>query len=553
MNKRKIALLIIVFISVIVISLYGTFAMITNTPTTTENVDFAFIIGKTTNQKVVISSNTTKTFDITLKNPYEGVLKYGIAYSVENDYEINIGVLNTSENLAEDTINEKETKVISLMINNPTTNDVTINLSLIIGYINGGDLIIDNNKKLITKVMNIKDILNTNLDESGANIPNITETMIPIYYSEEDNMWHKADQSNTNINHQWYDYNDKKWANVALVTKESLEYNQKLKIGEIIKTEDILAYLVWIPRFKYQVWDIERTNDINEYYYNPKSDGVNIVFENLTNTTGEIICHEDNKCTGKNGEYYTHPAFKIGDKELTGFWIGKFETTGTKDSPTILPNYNSLTFLDIQEQIQSSKLFTEIEEYNLKESNLDSHIIKDLEWSAVSYLTNSIYGLCNGAKNGCSEIYKNNSLYFNTGTSAGENLESSDFGNYNYLGEELDETGTPIEIKDITKISSTTRNVYGVYDMCGGAHETVLLTNNNESEYLKEIPTEYYNVVTEKQILGQLLYELPIEYLTEEIWYTRGGSATEENCKINSTKIFDGTSQDNVSFRIILA
>lgn len=25
------------------------------------------------------------------------------------------------------------------------------------------------------------------------------------------------------------------------------------------------------------------------------------------------------------GEYYTHPAFTFGDKELDGIWVGKFE------------------------------------------------------------------------------------------------------------------------------------------------------------------------------------------------------------------------------------
>jgi len=553
MTKNKIMILIAIFVSIIIVSLYGTFAMITNQTISPEDVDFAFIIGKTTHQKIIISSNTTKTFDITLENPYEGALNYGLTYSVENNYEINIGVLNTSENLAQDTILEKETKIISLMINNPTENDVTINLSLVIGYLNGGELIIDNNQLLITKTMDINDILNTNLDESGANIPNITETMIPIYYSQEDRTWHKADQSNTNVNYQWYDYNEKKWANVALVTKESLEYNRKLKVGEIIKPEDILAYFVWIPRFKYQVWDIEMSNDASKYYYNAEKDGINIIFENSINSTGEIKCSEDDSCTGENGKYYTHPAFKFGDKELTGFWIGKFETTGTKDNPTILPNYNALTFLNITEEIQSAKLLTETEDYNLKNSKLDSHIIKDLEWSAVSYLTNSIYGICNGAKNGCRDIYKNNSLYFNTGTSAGENKESSDFGSYNYLGEELDETGTPTEIMDTSKISSTTGNINGVYDMSGGAYETVMLTNSKESEYLKELDSKYYNIATEKTTLGQVFYELPIEALIgEEIWYTRGGSTEEENSNINNDKTYDGTSQDNISFRIIL-
>lgn len=47
--------------------------------------------------------------------------------------------------------------------------------------------------------------------------------MIPIYFDENDNYWHKADKTNTNDNYEWYNYENKKWANVALVTKDSLE------------------------------------------------------------------------------------------------------------------------------------------------------------------------------------------------------------------------------------------------------------------------------------------------------------------------------------------
>lgn len=553
MTKNKIAILIVIFISIIIVSLYGTFAILTDQMNESEKFDYAFTIGKHTNQKIIIPSKKTKTFDVTLTNPYDGALKYGLTYDIKNNYDVNIGILNTSENSAQDIINSKETKVISIIINNPTENDVTINLALITGYINGGELIIEKGQQIITQEIDINNIIDTNLDESGANKPNITEGMIPIYYNEEDRMWHKADQSNTNAKYQWYDYNNKKWANVVLVTPSTLNKYKKLKVGDIIEQEDILAYLVWIPKFKYQVWDIEQTNDKNKYYYNGLEDGINIIFELANNNTGEIICNKDNICTGENGQYYTHPAFHFDDKDLTGFWIGKFETTGTKNEPTILPNYSSLTLQNITEQYQISKLLTNTELYNLKNSNLDSHVIKDLEWSAVSYLTNSIYGMCTGAKNGCRELYTNNSLYYNTGTSSGNKNEPTNSGTYSYLGEMLDEYGIATETIDTTIISSTTGNVYGVYDMAGGAYESIMLTTNAKNEYLKDIDSKYYNIATEKPLLGELHYEFTIDSLTnEETWVVRGGTSIEKKPQINNFKTYNGDSADNISFRIIL-
>ena len=551
MGKKKIMLILIIIIALSIISLYGTFAMINNQATNNEDIDYAFVIGQNTNQEIIISPKMTKTFDITIENPYEGTLKYAIVYTTKNNTDIEIGVLNTSENPAQGTIESLTTKKISLIVNNTTDSTETMNISVVIGYINGGYLILQENQTLITKTIDIGSILNTNLDESGANAPNLTEGMIPIYYELEDKSWHKADSSNTNENYQWYDYNNKMWANVALVTQESLKEYQDLSVGEIINQEDVLAYLVWIPRFKYQVWDIENTLDETKYYYAALKDGINITFETSTNTTGNITCDNTN-CTGENGQEYTHPAFNFGGKELTGFWIGKFETTGSKDTPTILPNYNALTFLNIKEEHETARLLTTTQTYNLNETGLDSHVIKSLEWSAVSYLTNSTYGICNGARNGCRNIYKNNSLYFNTGSSSAGLAENSNFGSYSYLGEKLDAYGLPTE-ETTKQLASTTGNVYGVYDMVGGAYETVMMTTKSENSYLKEIDTKYYTVLKEKSLLGEISYGNNEEKTTdEEIWYANGGTSQDENPTIFSFQPYNGESQSDVSFRIVI-
>jgi len=252
-------------------------------------------------------------------------------------------------------------------------------------------------------------------------------------------------------------------------------------------------------------------------------------------------------------EYYTHKAFTIGEKELPGFWVGKFETTGTKDNPTILPNYISQTFHDITNQQEIAGNIITSKEYGLFESNLDSHIIKDLEWSAIAYLTNSTYGICNGAKNGCRNIYMNNSLYYNTGSSAGHAIDTNNYGMYSYVGEKFDEYGIATEELNKELISSTTGNVYGVYDMAGGTYETVMLTNNPNSKFLETMAEKYYDISEEQPKEGELYYQLSTFEYDNETWLLRGGNSEEPESTIFSYYYYDGSAQDNVGFRIIIS
>ena len=52
---------------------------------------------------------------------------------------------------------------------------------------------------------------------------------------------------------KWYNYSEKRWANaVILVTKPSKIYETGDKIAE----SDIQSYFVWIPRYKYKLWNL---------------------------------------------------------------------------------------------------------------------------------------------------------------------------------------------------------------------------------------------------------------------------------------------------------
>ncbi len=267
-------------------------------------------------------------------------------------------------------------------------------------------------------------------DNSGANRPELFENMVPIKY--ENNKWIVADTSQ-----KWYDYNNKEWANAVVLNKGVTK-----NIGNEITEEEISLWYVWIPRYKYTI-------------FNGNNEGVtakliNITFEHGKSNTGTLQCRTiddgSEMCTDNlNGgtinqiSTYTHPAFKFGNTELTGFWVGKFEVSGSTSAITVKPNVTSLRNQTV------SSFFTAIQNVKTKYgiSNADSHMAKNMEWGAVAYLKQSRYGL------GTTDIAVNtNSSYYTGG-------------------------GTSDAYK--TNVAqSTTGNIYGVYDMSGGAWERVM-------------------------------------------------------------------------------
>ena len=273
---------------------------------------------------------------------------------------------------------------------------------------------------------------------------------------------------------QWYDYDQKEWANIVLVS-EGVRSTYIGTQNVVVDQDDILAYYVWIPRYKYKIWTTAQSSSGNERT-------IDIVFEDL----------EEGSATGtKVGEYLTHPAFNFGGEPLAGIWVGKFETTqGTwdgigTDNPTILPNVKSWRAQNVSTQFQTSLKFaggsmnTSTGEVtfgdNIYGLTGDAHMMKNSEWAAVAYLSQSIYGKYgNDDFDGINkEIYKNNSSSYYTGRSEGtyptKESSSSDEDSYKY---NVEKYGTG---------ASTTGNIYGIYDMSGGAREYVMSTYNKKN------------------------------------------------------------------------
>lgn len=254
------------------------------------------------------------------------------------------------------------------------------------------------------------------------NKPELYEGMIPVYYDKGE--WRVADSTNSNVDRSWYDYSNSKWANVVIVNTD--KYNESIP-GTMISQEDILAYYVWIPRYKYKLWN--NGSEITDSYdaYNK---GIDIIFESGVHSTGNAKCVDD-RCAGKSNQYLTHPAF---GESLRGFWISKYEIS---DGNKFIPNVSVLK----NESLDNYKnmISNLVNVYTLGDS-VDSHIVSNLEWGATLYLSHSKYGVCNDLE--CKKIDSND-------TTTSEN----------------------------DKQDTTTLNVYGVYDMAGSLSEYTVGTS----------------------------------------------------------------------------
>ncbi|MDD3392622.1 MAG: prepilin-type N-terminal cleavage/methylation domain-containing protein [Bacilli bacterium] len=303
--------------------------------------------------------------------------------------------------------------------------------------------------KVTTSKINAEDCIMPDYAETVLNgtDPELSEGMIAVII-ESDGTVKKADTEN-----KWYDYEDKEWANAILVNETSRSTYEIAEAGTIIAAEDILSYYVWIPRYKYKIW-----NDGSNYTVNTTSEPesneqtIEIVFESNTTTKSQ---------GDSTGEWLTHPAFTFGTEDLNGIWVGKFETTGTTDKVTILPNTTSLRNLDVSTMFTLSRSIEIVGNiYGLVSSEVDAHMMKNMEWGAVAYLSHSKYGIND-------EIRYNNSSTYTTGCAASsEPVTGYITAGYSGCANAYN--------TEIGYLASTTGNITGIYDMSGGSWEYVV-------------------------------------------------------------------------------
>ena len=298
-----------------------------------------------------------------------------------------------------------------------------------------------NEKKIYTE-----NILN------GA-VPVLSNNLVPVTI-DNDGTVRRAD-----IYSKWYSYEEKLWANAVILTPTG-----KVEDDGTILEDSIESYFVWIPRYKYKLFDMGNYNSvIKEKPTTSKAKTIDIIFENIN----------DEISNGTNvEEYHSHPAFSAFN--TNGLWVGKFETSGLINNLQVKPNKQSLRNIDIKTMFESA--------YNYNKFNA-SHMMKNTEWGAVSYLSLSKYGTNK-------KIRINNNNNYLTGYSAETNTNQDDYpgvsgGTINFTLPYNTETGY---------LASTTGNITGIYDMSGGAHEymAAYIEGNLGDSGFKNDPTLTY-------------------------------------------------------------
>ena len=590
--KKRIPLKYLYVLSTIIaillsVGLYYTYAMFTanvssgNVVNMDTTLNYTFDVSGT--QNFHVGKNSIASFNFIVNNSSEGTIHYEIYYDTSNDLtNVIIGevvedknttttALNTSGNIDKD-----NRKTIPLVIANNSNNDIDVVIGVVTGYVGNTITYGSNNYPNGTKITNTynkSDITNScegqigdtsnciekyegdtkyiyclsstetlEGDPSGANRPVLAEGMIPITY--DGNKWVKADEYGTYNN--WYDYGNQKWANAVMVTSTKRETYMNADVGITIPENDILAYYVWIPRYKYKLFNATYASGTTEQL-------IDVVFENGTSTTGTVTCtyasNGAETCQNKaNGNWYTHPAFTMinasGNKtEYKGIWVGKFETTGDTTTPTIKPGISSIRNITVGQMYNTGKLFRSTNYLTTTGANeSDSHITKNIEWGSVAYLKQSIYGLgITDITNNSSSTHSSSSYY--TGGGSGTSYKTN--------------TG-----------QSTTGNITGVYDMTGGAFEYVMGNYNKRAGSsaltVSTVPNEHIDIYSGTSVAASHLGDATGETAgwygdfagfvnSSNPWFIRGG---HYNATFPGVFLFDkstGGDNYNNSFRVVLS
>ncbi len=311
----------------------------------------------------------------------------------------------------------------------------------------------------------------------------LDKNMIPVKYtgSTTNAQWTSVADPEA-ANSGWYDYANKQWANAITVKPEALAKYRGF--SKVVDQSDILGFWVYIPRYRYKVLRYSTSDPA------VPAQNFTIEFENKQSTKAVPTA---------NGTWATHPAFTFGSKELNGIWFAKFETTGSTSNPTVLPGQSyirskhigtyyslakSLGVYDPQ-NVGGNSVSTTQNNHHL--AKLSSHMVNNNDWGAATYLSASKYGA------GYDGV-RVNPEYNNTG----HNYNTSD-----------------------GQLTSTTNNVYGIYDMSGGGWEYVAASyssdpGNSSTSYFSSAARPPYvntysitnlNDCNFKTCGGQALYE----------------------------------------------
>ena len=146
MKKKHLVIVGVIILSAIVIlGLYQTFALSSDITKDTSGYYNVTITDGTT---ITVPAGSTKTVYYKLTNTNEGIVKYGVGYSGTN---ITVKYYTDTIDPVTGTVDYGKSKYIKLSVENTGTTSSTATLSTILGYENGGDLIVPSGVTLVTE------------------------------------------------------------------------------------------------------------------------------------------------------------------------------------------------------------------------------------------------------------------------------------------------------------------------------------------------------------------------------------------------------------------
>lgn len=190
-KKTKITILVITLIVLGITVLYQTFAISSNISGDSDN----YTVTLNNNSTITVPANGHKTVYFKIRNNNKGTVQYGVGYKGTN---ITVKAYADSESPSTGTMTESESKFIKLYIENTSTSNSLVELISILGYENGGDLIVPSGYKLVradassdsgaAKTLKILNALNSNI--------NLDTSITPDFSSPAGNVTTDGDGTN---------------------------------------------------------------------------------------------------------------------------------------------------------------------------------------------------------------------------------------------------------------------------------------------------------------------------------------------------------------------
>ena len=264
------------------------------------------------------------------------------------------------------------------------------------------------------------------------------------------------------------------------IAGKGIEDNNKSRWANAeVEIDGVKSYFVWLPRYAYKIIYFNSEETKNNYLESGDTSGIIGYSDSrgIVDKDGKKIDGVASEPSLNVGDYFrVHPAFTSDvdnggwSEELEGIWVGKYLSglidktnnsnieTSNKDKGNIIVDKSNNTDKAIVIQpglspwgnctignfFTSAKAYLEFENGN---SYIKSHMLKNSEWGAIAYLTESKYG---------------------------RNAEELDMNDKNII----------TAMGSIANVGqSSTGNVTGVYDLSGGAWNCVS-AYYNKSDYL---------------------------------------------------------------------